>query len=107
MTTVTKPQGRISVGWATFNGQRVPITIDIEWDRYLQYLTDQSNSYQSSALVGAQGVAGVSVMLDDGGGADVEFVPGPPGPKGDRGEPGPALWMLEDPQENVEFWKVA
>lgn len=105
---VTKPQGRISIGWATFNGQRVPITIDLEWDRFIDSLTAQSNSYQLSALVGAQGIAGASVMaMDSGGGGDVEFVPGPPGPKGDRGEPGPALWMLEDPQETVEFWKVS
>ena len=105
---VTKPQGRIAIGYAMVNDKRVPVTIDVEWDKYLLFLTNQSNGYEGSALVGAQGVAGASVMLDGGeGGGDVEFVPGPRGPQGERGEPGPALWMLEDPQETEVFWKVS
>lgn len=106
MTTVNAPQARIAIGFATVGGQRVPIMIDHEWMRYFSELTAQSNSYQSSALVGAQGVAGASVMMDSDAGGDVEFVPGPKGDKGERGEPGPALWMLEDPIETEIYWKV-
>lgn len=83
------------------------MTISVEWMRYLEQLTAQSNSFLASALVGAQGVAGASVMLDDGGGADVEFVPGPKGERGERGEPGPAIFLLEDPVETEIFWKVS
>jgi len=87
--------------------QKVPIMIDQEWARFFFELTAQSNSYQASALVGAQGIAGASVMsMDSDGGGDVEFVPGPKGDKGERGEPGPAIWMLEDPIENDVFWRV-
>jgi len=106
MTIVTKPQGRIAIGHATVQGQQVPIMADLEWNLYFERLTAQSNSYQASALVGAQGIAGASVMLDGDGGGDVEFVPGPKGDKGERGEPGPAIWMLEDPVENDVFWRV-
>jgi len=83
MSIVTKPQGRIAIGHATVQGQQVPIMADLEWNLYFERLTAQSNSYQASALVGAQGIAGASVMLDGDGGGDVEFVPGPPGPAAD------------------------
>lgn len=49
MSALTKPAGRVTLGWAMFQGQRVPVTIDIEWDRFLSVLTDR-----------AGGVAGVS-----------------------------------------------
>lgn len=62
---VVAPQARIYIGTATYGGQQVPVTISVEWMRYLEQLTAQSNSFLSSALVGAQGVAGASVMLDD------------------------------------------
>jgi hypothetical protein len=49
MTLLTRPQGRIPIGYAMFQGQRVPVTIDIEWDRFLAILTER-----------AGGVTGVS-----------------------------------------------
>jgi hypothetical protein len=104
-TVVTKPQGRIEVGHAVYNGQRVPVTISLEWDRFLDTLTRALNG-GLAGFTGAQGQAGAAVALSSDEGGEVEFVPGPPGPKGDRGEPGPALWMLEDPQETEVFWKV-
>ena len=103
---VVAPQARIHIGTATYGGKPIPVTISTEWMRYLEQLTAQSNSFLASAPVGAQGVAGASVMLDDGGGADVEFIPGPKGDKGERGEPGPAIFLLEDPVETEVFWKV-
>jgi len=107
MSLVTLPQARIPIGHATVGGQKVQITIDQEWMRYLELLTAQSNGYQASALDGAQGAAGASAVMFDGGeSGGVEFVPGPKGDRGERGEPGPALWMLEDPQETEIFWKV-
>ncbi len=106
MTVVTKPQGRISIGHATVGGQRVPITIDLEWDRYLDVLTRELNR-GLAGFTGAQGSAGAAIgMLGDEGGAETEFVPGPKGDKGDRGEPGPAIWMMEDPVIVEEFWRV-
>ena len=42
MTTLTKPQNRIAVGWVVVGGQRLPVTIDIEWDRYLETLTKRA-----------------------------------------------------------------
>lgn len=39
MSVLTKPQGSITLGWAQVQGQRVPVTIDIEWDRFLSVLT--------------------------------------------------------------------
>lgn len=104
---VVAPQARIHIGTATYDGRVVPVTISQEWMLFLERLTSQSNSFLASALVGAQGVAGASVMLDDGGGADVEFVPGPKGERGERGEPGPAIFLLEDPVETEIFWKVS
>ena len=104
--SVTKPQGRIAIGWATIDGKRVAITIDMEWDRFLDGLTAQSNAATAAALVGAQGAAGASVMTMDAGSfsGDVEFVPGPRGVKGDPGPAGPAIFLLEDPVENDIFW---
>ena len=66
--SVTKPQGRIEIGYATFGAQRVPVTISIEWDRYLSLLTSELNA-GLAGFTGAQGQAGAAVaMLDDGGG---------------------------------------
>ncbi len=41
MSTLTKPQARVAIGWAMVNGQRLPVTIDIEWDRYMQTLAER------------------------------------------------------------------
>ena len=104
-TVVTKPQGRIKIGTVMVGGQAVPVTVDLEWDRYFDVLTRALNG-GLAGFTGAQGQAGAAVALSSDEGGEVEFIPGPPGPKGDRGEPGPALWMLEDPQETEVFWKV-
>ena len=85
----------------------MPVTLDMEWDKFFEYLTAQSNSYQASALVGAQGVAGALAMsMSSDGSEGVEFIPGPPGPRGEQGLPGPAIFMLEDPIENDVFWRI-
>ena len=42
MTILTKPQGRIPIGWAVVNGERVPIIIDMEWDLYLTRLNERA-----------------------------------------------------------------
>lgn len=105
-TIVTKPQGRIEVGYAVYGGQRVPVTISLEWDRFLSTLTAELNR-GLAGFTGAQGSAGAAIaMLSEEGGAETEFVPGPKGDKGDRGEPGPAIFMMEDPIVIQEFWRV-
>ena len=82
-TVVTKPQGRIKIGTAMVGGQVAPVTIDIEWDRYLDTLTRALNA-GLAGFVGAQGSAGAAIaMLSDDGGGDIEFIPGPPGPAAD------------------------
>lgn len=42
MSTLTKPQARIPVGWVTVAGQRLPVVIDLEWDRYLSTVTERA-----------------------------------------------------------------
>ena len=49
MSILTRPQGRIPIGYAMVGGQRVPVALDLEWDRYFQILTER-----------AGGVTGVS-----------------------------------------------
>lgn len=49
MTTLTKPQGRIPIGFAFVGGVQVPITIDREWDTFL-----------SNLAIRAGGITGVS-----------------------------------------------
>jgi len=72
MTIVTKPQGRIEVGYASYNGQRVPVTISLEWDRFLSTLTTELNR-GLAGFTGAQGSAGAAIaMLDDGAGSSDE-----------------------------------
>lgn len=42
MSTLTKPQARIPLGWVTIAGQRMPVAVDLEWDRYLSVLTERA-----------------------------------------------------------------
>lgn len=42
MSTLTKPQARITLGWAKVSGQRIPVEIDIEWDLFLSRLTERA-----------------------------------------------------------------
>lgn len=110
MTSVlTLPQGRIPIGVAMVNGQRVEVTIDQEWMRYFVTLTERAGGVvgtSTTEIVTRLDRAADVVILDGDGGGDVEFIPGPKGDKGERGDPGPALWMLEDPIENDVFWRV-
>ena len=75
MTIVTKPQGRIEVGYASYNGQRVPVTISLEWDRFLSTLTTELNR-GLAGFTGAQGSAGAAIAMlgDDGGSQDEPMV---------------------------------
>ncbi len=70
-TVVTKPQGRIKIGTAMVGGQTVPVTVDIEWDRYFDVLTRELNA-GLAGFIGAQGAAGAAVAMlsDDGGSSD-------------------------------------
>jgi len=49
MSLLTKPQGRIPLAYVQVQGQRVPVMLEIEWDRFLDILTER-----------AGGVTGVS-----------------------------------------------
>jgi len=42
MSLLTLPQARIPIGYADVGGKRVPVTIDIEWMRYLAILTERA-----------------------------------------------------------------
>jgi hypothetical protein len=42
MSILTRPQGRIPIGYATVQGQRVPVIIDLEWERYFSILTERA-----------------------------------------------------------------
>lgn len=39
MSTLTKPRGDVTFGTVTIGGQRLPVQIAVEWDRYLTVLT--------------------------------------------------------------------
>lgn len=109
MSTLLKPQGRIPIGFAMVNGQRVPVTIDIEWDRFLDVLTERAGGVvgPNNIVNFIQSTVAPSVVLDNGSDTGDDFVmPGPKGDKGDKGEPGPAIFLLEDPIENDIFWRV-
>lgn len=42
MSHATMPQGRIPLAYATINGERVPVIIDLEWARFLDSLNEHS-----------------------------------------------------------------
>lgn len=74
-TAVTKPQGRIKIGTAMVGGQVVPVTVDLEWDRYFDVLTRELNA-GLAGFVGAQGQAGAAIALaasDDDGEANEQI----------------------------------
>lgn len=105
-SVLTLPQGRIPIGFAMVNGQRVEVTIDQEWMRYFVTLTARAGGVvgvSTTEIVNRLDRAADVVILDGDSGGDVEFIPGPQGPQGPKGDPGPALWMLEDPQETETF----
>lgn len=88
MSILTLPQARIPLGWATVQGQRVPVEIDMEWMLYLTTLTERAggtvaptNLYQSITYLPQS-----SVVLA----GDEEGEPGPMGPPGMAGAMGTA-----------------
>lgn len=96
------PPGRIAIGTATVNGQRVEMFLTPEWARYFESLTNQSDN--SAALLSLSGA--IASMGDDSGSV-MEFIPGPPGPAGmdgAQGAPGPAIFLLQEPEEIEVFW---
>lgn len=42
MTTVSLPKGNVALGWADVGGQRIPVTIDMEWMRALSDLVKRA-----------------------------------------------------------------
>jgi hypothetical protein len=42
MSLLTKPQGRIPIAYVQVQGQRVPVLLEIEWDRFLDVLTERA-----------------------------------------------------------------
>jgi hypothetical protein len=130
------PPTRIAIGIATVAGQRIEIFLTAEWARYFESLNMQSNStlqnfnnFATGAFMGLlaeggdgaesippppgprgfpgdQGSTGPAITLGDEGGGSTEFVPGPPGRDGEPGKPGPAIFMLQEPETNDVFWPV-
>ena len=90
MTSILNlPQARIALGWATIQGQRIPVEIDPEWMRYMTVLTERAggiiaveNLYQTFNSL-AQ-IGGMSTGAEDGDMGP----PGPPGPTGPQGQTG-------------------
>jgi hypothetical protein len=59
---LTRPQGRIPIGYAVVNGARVPVTIDLEWDRYFTVMDERAGG------VSGQGTDDLSLaQFDDAG----------------------------------------
>lgn len=105
------PPSRIAVGFVTFQNQRFDVFLNPEWARYFESLNTQVVA--TGAAVGQPGAPGqtgaagaaVSFAGADGEGS-VEFIPGPPGQTGPQGAPGPALFMLQEPESNDVFWPI-
>jgi hypothetical protein len=108
MSILTRPQGRIPIGHVVIGGQRLAVELDLEWDRYFQVLTERAGGVvgPSNIVTYISQTVAPSVVLDGGGGDDVEFIPGPQGLRGEQGPPGPAIFIMEDPAENDVFWRV-
>lgn len=131
----TPPPTRVAIGSVVVAGKSVDIFLNVEWARYFESLSRQSNSTLSSfnnfatgafmgllaeggeafdsippppgppGPPGGTGATGPAVILGDEG-SNTEFIPGPPGPPGDQGQPGPAIFMLQEPESNDVFWPV-
>ncbi len=72
MTLLTKPQGRVPLGWVLINGQRLPVVIDVEYDRFLSTLTERAGGVDglSTSDVDAGSYAALQPPVQDGGFAD-------------------------------------
>lgn len=78
-----------------------------EWARYFESLNTQSNSVTAAVgRQGAAGAAGAALGLGSDDGNSMEFIPGPPGLQGPAGQPGPAIFLLQEPESNDVFWPV-
>lgn len=107
MNNLSAPnQARIPIGTVVVNGQKLEVTINVEWARFFESLTVTTNNNTAAAVNGKNGTDGVSVMVAGDGGESVEFIPGPPGAPGRQGDPGPALFILQDNETNDIFWPI-
>jgi hypothetical protein len=85
MSLLTKPQGRIPLAYVQLQGQRVPVLLEIEWDRFLDILTERAGGVMGTStteIVNRLDKSADVVIFQDEG-ADIEFIPGPPGPAAD------------------------
>lgn len=69
MSILTRPQGRIPIGYAMVGGQRVPVALDLEWDRYFAVLTERAGGTvaPSNIVQYIQTTVAPSVVLDSSG----------------------------------------
>lgn len=49
MSILTRPQGRIPIGYAVVQGERVPVVVDLEWDRYFSVLTERAGGVSGAS----------------------------------------------------------
>ena len=86
MSSLLLPQGRIPLGFATINGQKVSVEIDQQWMRWATTLTERAGGIvaPNNIVTYIGSTVAPSVVLDIGGDdGDFEFIPGPPGPAAD------------------------
>jgi len=69
MSSLLLPQGRIPIGFAMINGQRVPVDVDQEWMRYFTTLTERAGGVvaPTNIVQYIQTTVAPSVVLDSGG----------------------------------------
>jgi hypothetical protein len=69
MSVLTRPQGRIPIGYAMVGGQRVPVALDLEWDRYFAVLTERAGGVvgPTNIVQYIQTTVAPSVVLDNSG----------------------------------------
>jgi hypothetical protein len=107
MNNLSAPnQARIPIGTVVVNGQRLEVTINVEWARFFENLTVTTNSKMAAAINGNNGADGIAAMLAGDGAEAVEFIPGPAGAPGRQGDPGPALFLLQDNETTDIFWPI-
>lgn len=99
------PPARIAIGTAVIKGQTVEVFITPEWARYFQTLNTSVS--QTVTVVTSGDATGAHVgLLDENDSAADQGMIAIPGPKGDQGSPGPALFMLQEPENNDVFWPI-